>query len=76
MDIERKYIVDERNRKIAVQLDIKTFARIEQILENYALVQLMQEADDEDEPLALEQARSFYESLEKANRKDIYKFWP
>ena len=66
MDIERKYIVDERNRKIAVQLDIKTFARIDQVLENYALVQLMQEADDEDEPLALEQARSFYESLEKA----------
>jgi hypothetical protein len=40
MNIERNYIVDDRNRKIAVQLDIKTFERIENVLENYALVQL------------------------------------
>jgi hypothetical protein len=65
MNIERNYIVDCRNRKIAVQLDIKTFERIENVLENYALVQLMQEADDEGEPVNLQEALSYYENLEK-----------
>ena len=65
MNIERNYIVDDRNRKIAVQLDIKTFERIENVLENYALVQLMQEADDEGEPVNLQEALSYYENLEK-----------
>ncbi len=65
MNIERNYIVDDRNRKIAVQLDIKTFERIENVLENYALVQLIQEADDEGEPVNLQEALSYYENLEK-----------
>jgi len=66
MNIERNYIVDDRNRKIAVQLDIKTFERIENALENYALVQLIQETDDEGEPVNLREALSYYENLEKA----------
>ena len=55
MNIERRYIVDENNRKIAVQLDIETFEKIEAILENQALYQLMQ-AHDDDEELNLEEA--------------------
>ena len=39
VNIERRYIVDENNRKIAVQLDIETFEKIETILENQALYQ-------------------------------------
>lgn len=35
MEIKRKYIIDERNRAVAVQLDIKTFEKIEETLENY-----------------------------------------
>ncbi len=41
MELNRQYIVDENNHKIAVQMDIKTFEKIEEILENYALYRLM-----------------------------------
>lgn len=67
MEIERKYIVDERNRKVAVQLDIETFEKIEETLENYGLIQLMQEEEQDDEILELEQAQAYYQTLEKAN---------
>jgi len=62
MNLERRYIVDEDNRKVAVQLDIETFEKIENILENYALYQLMQASDNDDE-LGLEDALSQYQSL-------------
>jgi hypothetical protein len=65
MEIERKYIVDEFNRKVAVQLDIETFTKIEETLENYGLVQLMQAEERDDELLDLEQARSYYQTLGK-----------
>ena len=51
MEIERKYIIDESNRRIAVQIDINTFEKIEHVLEDYALVRLMQEAEDGDDDL-------------------------
>jgi len=62
--IKKKYIIDERNRKVAVQLDIKTFQKIEEILENYALVQLMKENEGE-ELLDLEDAVEYYKKLNK-----------
>ena len=43
MNIERTYIINESNQRIAVQLDIDTFERIENILENYVLAKLMDE---------------------------------
>ncbi len=65
-EIKRKYIVDKNNRKIAVQLDLDTFNKIEEVLENYALVQLIRENED-DEALNLEEAKSYYQKLDKAN---------
>lgn len=62
MNLERRYIVDENNQKIAVQLDIETFEKIESILENHALYELMQTTHD-DEELSLEDAISHYRSL-------------
>lgn len=62
--IQRKYIVDENNKKIAVQLDIATFEKIEEIIENYALVQLIKEAEKE-ETLSVSEAKNFYKSLDK-----------
>lgn len=38
MQIKRQYIVDESNCKAAVQLDIETFVKIEETLENYGLI--------------------------------------
>jgi acetyl-CoA carboxylase beta subunit len=63
--INKQYIVDEHNRKIAVQIPIQTFERIEEILENYALVQLMKENEGE-QVLGLNEAKAYYDQLEKA----------
>jgi hypothetical protein len=60
MNIKKQYIVNEQNRKVAVQLDIETFEKIESILENYALFKLMQE---EDETLDLISAKNYYAEL-------------
>ena len=61
----KQYIVDEQNRKIAVQIPIETFERLEEILENYALVQLMKENEGE-EILGVNEAKGYYNQLEKA----------
>ena len=64
--IQKQYIVDEADRKVAVQIDFETFEKIEEILENYALVQLI-EANEDEPPLALEEAKTYYQQLEKAS---------
>ena len=64
MELRRQYIVDEDNQKVAVQLDIATFEKIENMLENYALVQLMN--DDESEVMTIEDAKKYYATLDKA----------
>ena len=65
-ELRKKYIVDEQDRKIAVQIDIEAFERIEEILENYALVQSMKE-NEQDDTLDAEQAKAYYEALEKVD---------
>ncbi len=64
MELKRQYIVDEDNHKVAVQLDIDTFEKIEEVLENYALVQLINA--DESETLSIEEAKKYYAALDKA----------
>jgi len=64
MELKRQYIVDEDNHKVAVQLDIDTFEKIEDVLENYALVQLINA--DESESMTQEDAKKYYASLDKA----------
>jgi hypothetical protein len=63
MELKRQYIVDEDNHKVAVQLDIETFEKIEDVLENYALVQLFNA--DESEILGIEEAKKYYAALDK-----------
>ena len=63
--IKKQYIVDEQNRRVAVQIDIETFEKIEDLLEDYALYELMQKMSD-DEALNLNEARAFYDALPKA----------
>ena len=62
--IKKKYIVDEKNRKIAVQIDIKVYQKIEEIIEDYALVQLIKE-NEKEETLNIDQAKEYYNKLEK-----------
>jgi hypothetical protein len=64
--IKKKYIVDENNHRIAVQLDITTYNMIEELLENYALYNLMQEYNDE-ELLELNDAKDYYNKLNKTS---------
>jgi hypothetical protein len=65
--ITPSYIVDEENRRVAVQLDIETFDRIEETLENYGLYQLMELEEADDNAMDLSDARSYYNSLNKAS---------
>lgn len=62
--VEKKYIVDEKNRKIAVQIDIDTYVKIEEVLENYGLMQLIKEHEN-DELFDIENAKNFYKTLVK-----------
>ena len=64
MQIKRQYIVDESNCKVAVQLDIETFVKIEETLENYGLIKLMEAEESDDEVFNLEEAKSYYRTLE------------
>ena len=65
-EIEKKYILDEQNRKVAVQIDIDVFEKIENILEDHALFKLIHE-DSEKEYLGLNDAKEFYKGLDKSN---------
>ena len=64
MQLQSNYIVDNHNHKIAVQLDIKTYEKITDALEDYALFKFMDE-NKNDEKLSLKDARELYDSLKK-----------
>ena len=64
MQLEPNYIIDNKNHKIAVQLDIKTFDKITEVLENFALYKLMMNNEDE-ETLSVNEAKNYYKSLKK-----------
>ena len=61
-DLNEKYIINNRKEPIAVQLDIKTFKKIEEVLEDYALMQYMKEAES-DEKFTLKEAKEYYKNL-------------
>jgi hypothetical protein len=62
--IKKQYIFDDQNRKVAVQIDIDTFEKIEMILEDYTLAQLMLK-NESSESLDIVDAETFYDTLEK-----------
>lgn len=64
LKIRKTYLKDENNRPLAVQVDIETFNKIEQILEDYALGQLIEENDISD-TLSLGEATTYYKTLKK-----------
>jgi hypothetical protein len=57
--IKKKYIVNERNEKVAVQLDVKAFEKIESVLEDAVIANKMLE-DKTTDRLSLIEARAFY----------------
>jgi len=64
-DIPRKYVINENNKRVAVQLDISVFDKVEETLENYALVELIKQTGPE-ERFSVEDAKAYYQKLEKA----------
>jgi len=64
MQLQPNYIVDNHNHKIAVQLDIKTYEKITETLENYALFKFIEE-NKNDEKLSLKDAREYYNTIKK-----------
>jgi len=60
--ISRQYVLDEKNRKIAVMIDIKTFIKIEEAIENYGIMQFIEETKDE-KPLTAKEAKAYYKKL-------------
>jgi len=64
LDIKKKYLTDENNQPVAVQVDIETFEKMERILEDYALAQLIEENNPQ-ENLSIEEAKEFYGKLRR-----------
>jgi hypothetical protein len=63
--VSKKFITDENNKRIAVQVDLATFEKMEGVIENYGLAKLMDEPGDH-ETLTVEEANSFYAALPKS----------
>lgn len=64
LKIEKRFVVDEEGKPIAVQIDLETFKKIEEILEDYGLAKGIQSVEDE-ESLDLTAARKRYKQILK-----------
>ncbi len=63
--IKKQFVFDENNRKVGVQIDLQTFEKIELILEDYSMEQLIKK-NTETETLDIIEAEAFYAKLDKA----------
>jgi len=64
VEIHKKIVLGENQRPFAVRIPIEEFERLEEIIENYGLAKLMDEAMD-DERLSVEEATRYYQWLKK-----------
>lgn len=62
LKISKNIVLDENQKPIAVQIPIDEFERLEEIIENYGLAKMMDEARD-DERLSFKEAKNYYQSL-------------
>lgn len=66
LEINKNYILDNNHKPIAVQIPIDEFEKIEEILENYGLVKLIEEVEH-DETLSKQEALKYLESIKNNN---------
>ncbi|MEO1801528.1 MAG: hypothetical protein AAFR62_14075 [Cyanobacteria bacterium J06629_2] len=66
LEINKNYLLDSNQKAIAVQIPIAEFEKIEEILEDYGLAQLMAETSD-DEILDKAEAQEYLASLKADN---------
>lgn len=64
LHIRKDYVTTDDNTVKAVMIDIRTFEKIEEILESYGLGKYMEEVEGE-EALPLSAARSHYDALKR-----------
>ena len=64
--IKKKYIINKSRKRVAVQLPIKTFEKIEQLLEDYVLKKKITENLPQDR-LEVEEAKTYYLRLKKSS---------
>ncbi len=64
LKIKKEYVVTDDNKKRAVLIDIETFEKMEEILENFGLGKYMEEVEDE-EVLSVYDAKKYYNTLKK-----------
>jgi len=62
LEIHKKIVLDEDERPFAVQIPIKEFERLEEVIENYGLSNLMDEVKNE-KRFSVEEAKMHYKSL-------------
>lgn len=62
--IKKQYVLNENQKPVAVMLDIKTFDKIEEALENYGLMQFIAE-NKREAPLKVAEAKAYYNKLSK-----------
>ncbi|MFQ5680903.1 MAG: hypothetical protein ACE5GG_02460 [Candidatus Omnitrophota bacterium] len=68
LKIHKNIVLDEEERPVAVQIPIREFNCLEEVIENYGLAKLIDEAKN-DERLSLKEAQSYYARL-KDNVED------
>ena len=64
LEIQKQYVLDEQQLTLAMQIPIAVFNQIEEILENFGLIKLMEEVEN-DELLSGDNAYSYYQLLKK-----------
>ena len=62
LEIHKHYVLDENQNPIAVQIPLPEFERIEEVIENYGLAQLIDETQD-GERLTGKDAYNHYRAL-------------
>lgn len=67
MTLNVHYIKDPKGNNKAVQMDVKTFQQIEQLLEDYALGQYIIE-NKEEQSFSLEEAEAYYKTIQKKTK--------
>ncbi len=66
LEIHKNYLLDGNQKPIAVQIPIAEFEKIEEILEDYGLAQLMDKTKD-DQTFNKEEALKYLASLKADN---------
>ncbi len=64
LTIKKRYVVNDENKPVAVQVDIATWTKIEEMLEDHLFVKKMQEAERE-APLDRDAALKYYAKQRK-----------